>query len=84
MAGFGGALKNIGMGCGSRAGKMEMHNAGKPRVKRKKMCGLWYVSKFVLTVLLQLLQKASIDHNKCVGCGRCIGICPHDAVFAVK
>ena len=30
MAGFGGALKNIGMGCGSRAGKMEMHAAGKP------------------------------------------------------
>ena len=30
--GFGGALKNIGMGCGSRAGKMEMHSAGKPYV----------------------------------------------------
>ena len=30
MAGFGGALKNLGMGCGSRAGKMEMHSAGKP------------------------------------------------------
>ncbi len=30
--GFGGALKNIGMGCGSRAGKMEMHNDGKPAV----------------------------------------------------
>ena len=30
--GFGGALKNIGMGCGSRAGKMEMHSAGKPQV----------------------------------------------------
>ena len=25
-------------------------------------------------------KKASIDHNKCVGCGRCIGICPMDAV----
>ena len=33
MAGFGGALKNLGMGCGSRAGKMEMHSAGKPYVK---------------------------------------------------
>ena len=30
--GFGGALKNIGMGCGSRAGKMEMHSSGKPNV----------------------------------------------------
>lgn len=27
--GFGGALKNIGMGCGSRAGKMEQHSSGK-------------------------------------------------------
>ena len=33
--GFGGTLKNIGMGCGSRAGKMEQHNDGKPHVKEK-------------------------------------------------
>lgn len=33
-AGFGGCLKNIGMGCGSRAGKMEQHNAGKPTWRR--------------------------------------------------
>ena len=32
MAGMGGALKNVGMGGGSRAGKMEMHSAGKPFV----------------------------------------------------
>ncbi|MCR4676584.1 MAG: DUF362 domain-containing protein, partial [Sphaerochaetaceae bacterium] len=30
--GFGGALKNIGMGGGSRAGKMIQHNDGKPEV----------------------------------------------------
>ena len=37
--GFGGALKNIGMGCGSRAGKMEQHNSGKPQVNAKKCRG---------------------------------------------
>ena len=52
QAGYGGALKNIGMGCGSRAGKMEMHAQGKPHV---------------IT-------------SKCVGCGRCIAICPKDAI----
>lgn len=43
MAGFGGALKNLGMGCGSRAGKMEMHSAGKPYVKTEDCigCGAW-------------------------------------------
>ena len=38
-AGFGGALKNIGMGCGSRAGKMEMHSAGKPSVIQENCIG---------------------------------------------
>ena len=38
-AGFGGALKNIGMGCGSRAGKMEQHNAGKPHVAQDHCVG---------------------------------------------
>jgi uncharacterized Fe-S center protein len=39
MTGFGGALKNLGMGCGSRGGKMEMHSAGKPFVKQKYCIG---------------------------------------------
>ena len=37
--GFGGALKNIGMGGGSRAGKMEMHSAGKPFVNQEVCIG---------------------------------------------
>ena len=37
--GFGGCLKNIGMGCGSRAGKMEMHSSGKPHVAQEKCVG---------------------------------------------
>ncbi|MCC8066423.1 MAG: DUF362 domain-containing protein [Clostridiales bacterium] len=44
-AGFGGALKNIGMGCGSRAGKMEMHSAGKPHVKQERCIGCGKCSK---------------------------------------
>ena len=39
MTGFGGTIKNIGMGCGSRAGKMEMHYAGKPRINPNKCVG---------------------------------------------
>ncbi|MDD3396725.1 MAG: DUF362 domain-containing protein, partial [Acidaminococcaceae bacterium] len=39
LTGFGGAIKNIGMGGGSRAGKMEQHNDGKPKVNHKKCIG---------------------------------------------
>ena len=39
LTGFGGAIKNIGMGCGSRAGKMAMHSIGKPSIDPEKCRG---------------------------------------------
>lgn len=79
--GFGGALKNIGMGGGSRAGKMEMHCDGKPHVNADKCVGCGMCTKVCAHEGITVTdRKASIDHNKCVGCGRCIGMCPKDAV----
>ena len=79
--GFGGALKNLGMGCGSRAGKMEMHSAGKPYVEQDLCVGCGACAKVCAHDAPQVGNgKCEIDHNKCVGCGRCIGICPKDAI----
>ena len=79
--GFGGALKNIGMGCGSRAGKMEMHSAGKPVVLKGQCVGCGACMKICAHDGISIAdKKASINHDKCVGCGRCIGICPKDAI----
>ena len=79
--GFGGCLKNIGMGCGSRAGKMEMHSAGKPHVETERCVGCGSCQKDCAHSAITITnRKASIDHSKCVGCGRCIGRCPVDAV----
>ena len=79
--GFGGALKNIGMGCGSRAGKMEQHNSGKPQVNAKKCRGCHMCLKECAhSAILFADGKAMIDHGKCVGCGRCIGACNFDAI----
>lgn len=82
--GFGGALKNIGMGCGSRAGKMEMHSDGKPLVIERKCIGCKACAKICAhdAPTFGAEGKATIDHEKCVGCGRCIAICPVDAVRA--
>ena len=81
QAGFGGALKNIGMGCGSRAGKMEQHAAGKPSVKEKKCVGCGVCTRICAHDAISVTdKKASIDHSKCVGCGRCIAICGRDAI----
>ena len=82
-AGFGGAMKNIGMGGGSRAGKMEQHSAGKPFVRTKKCVGCKMCTRICAHDAITVEEKkARVDHDKCVGCGRCIGVCPQDAVQA--
>ena len=80
--GFGGALKNIGMGCGSRAGKMEQHSAGKPEVHPEQCRGCRACSKVCAHNAISYGDdhKATIQHDRCVGCGRCIGICNFDAI----
>ncbi|MDR3492322.1 MAG: DUF362 domain-containing protein [Gammaproteobacteria bacterium] len=81
LTGFGGVLKNIGMGCGSRAGKMEMHSSGKPNVSDEQCVGCGMCTKICAHSAITLTEhKASINHEKCVGCGRCIGICAMDAI----
>ena len=81
-AGFGGCMKNIGMGCGSRAGKMEMHNEGKPVVNRDLCIGCHACEKICAHGAPKVddTRKCAIDQNKCVGCGRCLAICPKDAI----
>ena len=83
--GIGGTLKNIGMGCGSRAGKMEMHSAGKPFVEQDRCVGCGACQRNCAHEAITMeSRKALIDHNRCVGCGRCIGVCPMDSVHAAE
>ncbi|MBB5336612.1 DUF362 domain-containing protein [Pectinatus brassicae] len=82
MTGFGGAIKNIGMGGGSRAGKMEMHCEGKPSVKEDKCIGCGMCAKTCAHGAPIIAdRKCHIDEEKCVGCGRCIGVCPTNAII---
>jgi len=80
--GFGGALKNIGMGCGSRAGKMIQHNQGKPVVNQEACKGCKRCSKECGSDAISFESgKAFINQDKCKGCGRCIGGCSFDAIY---
>ena len=81
--GFGGTIKNIGMGSGSRAGKKEQHSSGKATIiadlcrscrKCRKECannGL---------VFDEQSRKMTVNRDNCVGCGRCLGACNFDAI----
>ena len=82
QTGFGGAIKNLGMGCGSRRGKMEQHAQGKPKVKGSRCVGCRKCTTQCAhdAIAFDAEGKASINWNKCVGCGRCIAVCNTDAI----
>ena len=82
LVGIGGVLKNVGMGCGSRAGKREMHSSGKPQVRQDVCVGCGFCAKNCAHGAISRGPngKMSIDESKCAGCGRCIGACFKDAV----
>ena len=84
-AGFGGAMKNIGMGCGSRAGKMDQHSNGKPRIDSAKCRGCRRCAKECGSDAISYVDnKAVVDLEKCKGCGRCIGACSFDAISPIE
>jgi len=82
LTGFGGAIKNIGMGCASKRGKMELHTSGKPAVDEGRCRGCKKCLEACAHSAITVSEKALIDHNLCAGCGRCIGMCPYSVIKA--
>lgn len=83
MTGFGGAIKNIGMGCGSRAGKKAQHSNGKPFISQEACRGCKRCLRECANqglVFDEQTKKMTVDLNNCVGCGRCVGACNFDAI----
>jgi len=90
LSGFGGTLKNLGMGCASRQGKLSQHSNISPQVNGKackgcETCLSWCAQEAISMRPLQsgveIKQSiAFIDPKKCVGCGECILTCPTGAI----
>lgn len=83
MTGFGGAIKNIGMGCGSRAGKKDQHINGRPDIIEAQCVGCRRCQRECANhglVFDEVKKKMTIDAENCVGCGRCLGACNFDAI----
>lgn len=83
MTGFGGALKNIGMGSGSRAGKKDQHSNGKPIINEENCRGCKKCMRECANnglVFDEATKKMHVNQNNCVGCGRCLGACNFDAI----
>lgn len=81
QTGLGAALKNMGMGCASRAGKLDQHSVVHPQVAARKCrnCGIC-LAFCPEQAIIQVEGHVEIDGRKCVGCGECLVVCKHDAV----
>ncbi|MDD6151479.1 MAG: DUF362 domain-containing protein [Bacteroidales bacterium] len=83
FASLGGAIKNIGMGCGSRAGKKEQHSSGQASIDASLCRGCRKCLPFCANnglVFDEQSRKMTVDYEHCVGCGQCLGACNFDAI----
>ncbi len=81
VAGFGGAIKNVGMGLGSRSGKQQMHADVSPQPDHLICTGCGLCVKWCPTDAISLIKKkAVIDSSKCTGCAECVVTCRFDAI----
>jgi uncharacterized Fe-S center protein len=79
--GFGAALKNMGMGCASRRGKLEQHSTAKPSVKKKKCTACGACLQWCPAQAIAITEGAArIDKSACIGCAECLTVCRFDAI----
>jgi uncharacterized Fe-S center protein len=81
QTGVGGAIKNLGMGCASRAGKLDQHAEANPRISAKHCnnCGIC-LDYCPAGAIIQKNGSAVILGDKCIGCGECLVVCKVGAV----
>jgi hypothetical protein len=80
LAGFGGAVKNLGMGCASRGGKLFMHSSVLPRVLNDKCIACGACAAHCPVGAIEVDDHAVLDAQSCIGCGECLQRCPTGAL----
>lgn len=81
QTGFAGSLKNIGMGCAAKTGKLEQHSNVHPQVVISKCIGcLKCINECPVKAIKIMEEKAQIIDEICIGCGECICACKYGAI----
>ena len=83
LSGFGGTLKNLGMGCAGREGKLAQHSSVSPRVRAKTCTGCGDCTLTCPADAMSVDETASINPETCIGCGQCILTCPTGSIQIV-
>ncbi len=76
QTGLAAAIKNIGMGCASRAGKLQQHSNVLPEITESKCTGCGICIRWCPADAIVLKnKKAVISKDNCIGCGECTVAC---------
>jgi uncharacterized protein len=80
ISGFGGALKNLGMGCATRGGKLVQHSTVAPQVNQGHCKGCKSCLEYCPAGAISMADKKAEIREGCIGCGECVVVCPHKAI----
>jgi len=85
MCGYGGALKNLGIGCLTIKSKDAVHSEMHPILSEEDCGGSGFCKeKCNWNAITIENNKAKIDYSKCTGCGECVKVCPNNALKSSK
>ncbi len=85
LSGFGGTLKNLGMGCAARKGKLEQHSTLAPKIDKRRCVACGTCAEFCPVGAPEPVEgvkkpRYRINEKRCIGCGECIAVCPEEAI----
>ena len=85
LSGFGGAIKNLGMGCAARKGKLEQHSTVAPKIDKRRCVACGTCAEFCPVEAPEPVEgvkkpRYQINKKRCIGCGECIAVCPEEAI----
>ena len=81
LSGFGGAIKNLGMGCTPSAGKIRQHRTVGLEIDTSKCVGCGKCKEICPMHLPDIIEgKARNTSPLCMRCPMCIGACPMEAI----
>lgn len=80
LFGYGGAIKNIGMGMASRRGKLFLHSDIRPGVLASRCTTCGACSATCPSNAITIGNVAHIDKDTCIGCGVCVVACKYGAI----
>jgi len=85
MTGFGGVLKNLGMGCAAVGGKLELHSDSAPQIVTENCTGCRVCEKYCShgAIMVGADKIARIDYELCTGCGQCVAVCQYDSAQVI-